>query len=111
MGEHKLGSSSVPLSRLSTGFGGGLGGTRQELCGALSGGVMVIGALYGRTDADQDKSRPYHLAACFRERFAQAFGATICQDLRDAGYGTSGPPCTTLVEKAARLLLEILAEG
>ena len=49
VGEHWLGQVDDRVRRMVTGLGGGVGGTQQEMCGALSGGVLLIGALYGRT--------------------------------------------------------------
>jgi C_GCAxxG_C_C family probable redox protein len=37
--------------RISNGFGGGMG-RKQEVCGAVSGAIMVIGLKYGRGEND-----------------------------------------------------------
>lgn len=94
--------------RMSTPFGGGVGGTYHDVCGAFSGGLMVIGALYGRTETGTDDSQAYRLASRFRERFGQELGSTNCGELRSSGYGGEGTPCAVLVERAARILLEVL---
>ena len=100
------------VRRMVTGLGGGVGGTQQEMCGALGGGVLLIGALYGRTGADEDDSRCMRLASLYRERFARTMGATRCGELRAGQCGSSGTPlCATLVEQAASILLEILADA
>ncbi len=54
---------------MATGLAGGVGGTHQELCGALSAGVLLIGALYGRLTPDEDDGPCYDLASRYRERF------------------------------------------
>jgi C_GCAxxG_C_C family probable redox protein len=41
--------------RMASGFGGGMGG-RQEVCGAVSGGVIAIGLKHGRGEG-QDKQK------------------------------------------------------
>jgi hypothetical protein len=88
--------------------GGGCSG--QEPCGALIVGVLLIGALHGRTKPTEDDRECQRLAAEYRERFAQELGATRCCDLRASGYGSGGTqPCSTLVERAARILLQVLA--
>ena len=87
-----------------------MGGTHKELCGALSGGALIIGAIHGRVRSDKDDGHCRSLVARYRERFAQEFGPTCCQELRDSGYGSDGTtPCSVLVERAARILLETLA--
>jgi C_GCAxxG_C_C family probable redox protein len=97
---------------LSSGLAGGVGGTRQELCGALSGGVLIIGALCGRVRPDADDSDCQELAAAYRERLVQALGATRCADLRASGYGSDGQwPCSALVERAVAILLELLRDA
>ncbi len=96
--------------RMATGMAGGIGGTHEEICGALNGGVMVIGALLGRIRPGEDDSRCMHLAAEYRKQFVCEFGATRCQTLRDSGYGAGTTPCSVLVGRAASILLTILTK-
>ena len=111
VGEHKLGGLEPQAIRMSTPFGGGVGGTRQELCGALSGGVMVIGALYGRTDSSQDDKQAYELAKQYREGFHTEFGHTKCEPIREAFAKPDGSHgCDRVVERAAQVLLGVLEE-
>jgi C_GCAxxG_C_C family probable redox protein len=94
---------------MSNPFGGGVGGTRQELCGALAGGLMVIGALYGRTEASQDDTQSYELAKQFREAFLTELGHTQCEPIRDAFAKPDGSHgCDQVVAIASRLLLGVL---
>ena len=75
-------------------------------------GTLIIGALYGRTRPDEDDDECGRLVCVFRDRFIEAFGYTPCFKLRENGYGSDGQwPCSTLVERSARILLEVLAEG
>ena len=98
--------------RMATGFSGGLGDTREELCGALSGGVMVIGALLGRTSLEEDDKPAVTLAARYRERFLETFGYTQCREVREKIVNAPGGlgSCGALVEKAATILLRLLDE-
>ncbi|UCC89969.1 MAG: C_GCAxxG_C_C family protein [Anaerolineales bacterium] len=105
-----LGQVDDQVRRMATGLAGGVGGTHQELCGALSAGVLLIGALYGRLTPDEDDGPCYDLASRYRERFIQEWGTTRCGELRAMGYGSDGSmPCSVLVERAARIFLELLA--
>lgn len=109
VGERLFGRVDDQMQRMATGLAGGVGGTREELCGALSGGVLLIGALYGRVRPGENDELCYALAARYRELFLQALGTTRCCELRASGYGSDGEiPCSVLVEKAARILLDIL---
>ena len=109
VGEYLLGEVEDRVLRMTTAMGGGVGLTLQELCGALSGGVLLIGAIHGRTSPQEDDSTCAHLAAKYRERFLRSFGTTKCQEIRESGYGSDGKwPCSELVERAAGILLEVL---
>lgn len=66
------------LIRMATAFGAGLGRTHKEACGALIGGVMVLGLLYGRSEAGADWGRAAELAADLRQRFLEEYGTTAC---------------------------------
>jgi C_GCAxxG_C_C family probable redox protein len=100
VGEHLLGKVSSDTFKLASIFAGGLAGTRQELCGALSGGAMVVGALYGRTRPGED----------FRDRFLAEFGTTQCAPLRQR-YEMPGKTgfCAPVAERAVAILLEVLS--
>jgi C_GCAxxG_C_C family probable redox protein len=98
------------LFRATAGFAGGVGGTREHICGAISGGVMIMSMLYARTDPKvKDEVLRAHIKK-FVERFDAEIGGTICKKLRDEGpYGEKGPlSCPILVERAAPILIECL---
>ena len=112
MGEHVLDHLEVQSKRMVTGLSGGIGGTRQEMCGALSAGVLVIGALYGRGSLDENGQPARELAACYRASFLAEFGDTQCGKLCEKAKLPGGlGSCTLLVERAAGLLLELLNAG
>jgi C_GCAxxG_C_C family probable redox protein len=112
VGGHVLGHLEPQAARMATGLGGGVGGTHQEMCGALSGGVLVAGGLLGRQDLDQDDEPAYTLAAQFRERFLAELGDTQCERLRERVEAPGGlGSCSRVVEEAATILLELLAQA
>jgi len=109
VGGHILGDLEPQAVRMATGFGGGVGGTHQEMCGALSGGVLVIGGLLGRESADEDSDPARDLVARYRERFLEALSDTQCARLRELVEAPGGlGSCDRLVEVAAAILLEVL---
>lgn len=111
VGEHVLGELGPHCARMATGLAGGLGNTQQEMCGALSGGVLVIGGLYGRRSLDESDGPALDLATRYRERFLERFGHTQCAPLHDRVHAPGGlGSCGQLVEQAARILLELLEE-
>jgi len=113
VGEHVLGDLEPQCARMATGFAGGLGDTQQEMCGALSGGILVVGGLLGRTGLSESDAPALTLATRYRECFLAEFGYTQCARLREkVVYAPGGPgSCAALVERAATMLLELLAEG
>ena len=112
VGEHLWGSVDDEILRMTTGLAGGVGCSYEELCGALSGGTLIIGSLYGRTSSETNDDECQRLVCSYRERFIAAFGTSRCADIRESGYGSEGIwPCSVLVGRAARILLETLADG
>jgi hypothetical protein len=83
------------------------------MCGALSGGLMVIGGLHGRTSLNESDQPALKLAGQYRKRFVGEFGHSQCGLLRETVvYGPGGlGSCGSLVERAAVILLQLLAEG
>jgi C_GCAxxG_C_C family probable redox protein len=109
VGEHVLGTMDEQAIKMATAMGGGVGLSTSELCGALSGGAMVIGALHGRTQADADDGHCAALVAKYAERFRQELGSSNCGVLLAIGYGNEEEPtCLDLVQHAALLLLDVL---
>lgn len=70
--------------RLACGFGGGMG-RKQEVCGAVTGGIMTIGARYGRGEhADRAVTEvAYEKTRELMDRFAERHGTVICRGLLD----------------------------
>ena len=111
VGEYALQNVDAQTVKMTTAFAGGIGGTQRDLCGALNAGIMIIGALHGRVAPDQDDALCQQLAARYRDRFVEEIGSISCAELRAERYGSQGQePCSVLVERAARILLELLAE-
>jgi C_GCAxxG_C_C family probable redox protein len=68
--------------RLLSGLGGGVGGTREGICGAVSGGVAAIGLVHGRPNPpDGNRERTYEVTRDFVCQFRTLFGTTVCQEL------------------------------
>ena len=108
--------------RLSAPFGGGIGRMR-EVCGAVSGMMMVVGLLYGfePSEGSTAKSAHYHLVQELAEQFRQQAGSIICREVlknppadptpspRTAEY-YANRPCARMVMLAAEILDRYIAE-
>jgi C_GCAxxG_C_C family probable redox protein len=91
---------SQELLNSTTGFCGGIGASHEDICGALTGGVIATSSML------EDSKEAKVLAAQFRNRFLQEFGSTSCGDLFKMG---SCPGKIT--STATGLLLDVLAEN
>jgi C_GCAxxG_C_C family probable redox protein len=81
---HALAETDIPAEAvaLMSGLGGGVGGVREEVCGAVSGAVAAIGLVYGRSNPPEgNRERAYEVARDFVGQFRTAFGATGCCEL------------------------------
>jgi len=107
-----LGPVSGEMRRAACAFAGGVGGSKQGMCGALSGGVMVIGSLYGRANLEEDEQLARNLAARYLEQFRAAFGSVNCAQVYERVHapGASGS-CTHVVEESAAILLDLLSSA
>lgn len=109
VGGHTFDDWDPRYVQLVSGLAGGVGSSRQEMCGALSGGVIVIGGLLGRQSAEEDDADASALAAEYRNRFLAELGDTQCDRLRRVIEAPDGPgTCAPLVEQSAAILLELL---
>ena len=119
--EH-LGIGGNLFPGLATGFGGGMG-RRGSLCGAFTGGVLVIGMRVGRSDAqDRDgREKAYNATYRFWDRFEKEFGNMECGVLtgcrmddaedRRRWLAAGGPEkCTEMVGRTAAILFDFLDE-
>lgn len=70
------------LMKLSSSFGGGLGGLR-ECCGAVSGMAVVLGFLkgYSSPDAYEEKANFYATIQSLADKFKEKHQTIICRDL------------------------------
>ena len=111
-GGHYLHEVTPLAVRMTTPFAGGIGSTKDGLCGALSGGIMLIGAIHGRVDAKVNDDHCMELAKMYREKFLERFGCARCGDLREEwGEGCPNGTCADLVAEAAGLLVDVLEAG
>ena len=104
-------------AKLSSSFGGGMGRMR-EVCGAVSGMLMVAGLLYGYDDPgekDVNKKAHYALVQQLAGAFREEVGSIVCREIlknppsdpnptpRTAEYYKTRP-CARMVMTAARIL-------
>ncbi len=110
--------------RVAGAFGGGMA-RMGETCGAVTGALMVIGLIYGKTLPEDEaaKEKTYHLTRLFIDRFRARSGSILCREL--LGYHISTPYgsqkaqatnlfktlCPEYVRLSAEILQELIKEG
>lgn len=85
--------------------------TYQDRCGALAGGSVLIGTVFGRRQGDEDNTCPSDLTRRLHENFHKANGTTVCRLMVQPAEGHFAEHCTPDVyrgtaEKAAELILK-----
>ena len=111
-------------ARLASSFGGGMGRLR-EVCGAVSGALLALGALRGYADPADPRAKKAHYALVqeFARRFRERNGSIICRELlANVKTVPGGEPeprtpefygrrsCPELIRQAAALADELLCE-
>jgi len=110
-------------SAVATAFGGGMG-RMGYTCGAISGGLMVIGLDIGRTDGkDNDgKKEAYSEARKLFERFQKRWGALTCRELTQCDLSTEEgynryrelniheTKCAEIIKETVAMVMTILEE-
>ena len=106
--------------RLGTGFGGGMARC-GEVCGAVTGAIMVIGLAHGMAvkGDDEARDRTYGLVNEFMNRFKARNNSARCNDLLGCDISTPegreeakqkdlfNTLCPGLVRSAAKILEEL----
>lgn len=108
--------------KLGTSFGGGA--RNGDICGAVSGALLVLGLKYGHyvSSDNEQKARAYEIAVEYTKRFKEANGSIVCRDL--LGYdltkpdemacikekGLFGTVCPKMIKSAVEILESVLAD-
>ena len=82
-----FGIQSPVIPRIATGFGGGFSRTKN-ICGALSGGIMALGLIFGRNEAKESKDTCYQKTQELVSAFREAFGSLNCFKLSGVDFNT-----------------------
>lgn len=115
----EVGMSEVELFKLASGFGGGFG-RRREVCGAVSGMVLIANMLYGNDDITDKDAKDGHYARIQKllKEFEAQNSSLICRELLGLDKNGETPhvsevrtqeyyqtrPCADIVASAAEIL-------
>ena len=117
-----FGLSEEMALKIATQFGGGA--RKGEMCGAVSGALMVLGLKYGHYhyNALEEKGNAYKIAEDFMNRFIAKKGTVVCREM--LGYDVSKPEdmikikemdlfkktCPEMIKCATEIVEEMLQE-
>ena len=125
-----FGVGSQNILRAATTFSGGVA-RRGNVCGSLSGGLIMIGLLTGRDDLEMldQYQRGMNFADRLCKKFEEVYGSVVCKDIQKIKFGRSfnllkaeerealheamksNPDgCQAVVRDAARWTAEIVTE-
>ena len=109
-------------ARMASAFGGGMG-RQREVCGAVSGMLMVTGMLYGyhTPGDDQSKKELYTLVQQLCGQFREQTGSIVCREILKDPPSDPNPtprtaefykkrPCVRCVSLAAAVLDQYIKE-
>ena len=101
---------NLPKEALKTmaGFGGGM--VIESTCGALAGGVAVLGIMFVNQKAhESDKMK--NLVTELMRRFEKRMGTIECRELKDLYREEPPVKCRCIVAEAADILEQIIEEN
>ncbi len=116
------GIKSELIPKIATGLCGGIAKT-GGICGAVSGGVLVINMLAGRNSAGQSTEANVRLVRALLSEFETKFGTTKCERLMGCRLDTPEgyrffkenklreTKCQTFTKEAAGMASGILEQG
>lgn len=116
------GIDEAASARLASSFGGGMGRMR-EVCGAVSGMLMVVSQLYGYDHPDPAAQKQcYAIVQDLAEKFRQQAGSIICREILKNPPSDPAPtprteefykqrPCVRMVIIASQILDEYIDQN
>jgi C_GCAxxG_C_C family probable redox protein len=122
----ELGVDEITAQKMALGLGGGIG-RQGEVCGALSGAILVLGMKYGVSSMDGEankiaKNLVYDLDQKVTQQFRERTGAIRCNeilgfDMNDAAAraiatekGIFATRCNKCIQDSVEILEKMLAE-
>jgi C_GCAxxG_C_C family probable redox protein len=99
------------IIRAASGFGGGIAGTQEELCGAFTGGVLTLSYFFGRENPGEDLSKGGILIKEFKKKFYDDFGSLLCSEILNSFSEEEGQMgCVRVTADATVMVANMLKE-
>ena len=108
---------------LGTSFGGGA--RNGQMCGAVSGALMVLGLKFGHFESEnqEQKSKNYGISVDFTNRIKEKCGSIVCKEMLNADLTTEEGKakiaeknlfktmCPKIIADVVEILEEVIAEN
>lgn len=102
-------NKAVDCTHFASGFCGGVGKCKQDICGGLSGAIIALGGIWGRTQGGENIDQLVTITTKARTCFIQNFKSTKCCDVIENIKDVNGlENCRDMVAKFACELYFIL---
>jgi C_GCAxxG_C_C family probable redox protein len=109
------------IPRIASGFCSGLSRTGGT-CGAVNGGVMALGLIFGRDNGEAPPDSSYEKVQTFLKRFEESAGSCNCLEITGCDLGTEEgykrylekdmwKKCQDLTRMAVAMVAEIAEHG
>ena len=118
-----IGMEEAQAAKMASSFGGGMGRLR-EVCGAVSGMLLVAGILYGYGTPEEGEIKKDHYARVqlLAEKFRKQAGSIVCREILKNPPSDPNPtprtaefyaqrPCTRMVMLAVQALEGYIQEN
>ena len=119
----EVGLTPSQAAKMASSFGGGMGRMR-EVCGAVSGMLLIAGMAYGYDTCDDDVAKKAHYALVqnLAGQFREKVGSIVCREILKNPPSDPSPtprteefykqrPCARMVYLAAMILDAYMAEN
>ncbi len=109
--EYLMPEMDPKMVKLVTGFGSGIG-EAGCMCGALTGSIIALNMVKGRSSKEEDRTCAYDHAREFHDRFIENFGTTCCRALNTNPFESREhlTTCLKITGNTGKLLMEYLLE-
>lgn len=115
------GLDSNIFAKAATAFCSGMSGTCGT-CGALTGGIMGVSAILGRSDPEESVEKAYGATVHLVKQFETEFGSKNCHELLGCDLGTEEgrerfteeklhEKCKVYINKSAEIANDILSKS
>lgn len=102
--------SNNGVIKTASGFGGGIAGTTDELCGAFTGGVIALSYFFGREKPGEELTQSGTMIKEFKKNFNDQFGSLNCGTLIDSFTEEEGQMgCVRVTANATQMVSKMIA--